>query len=240
VTQVCDSDMLYDVDPKNKTDCDKCAGILKFLMGDADQCFKHCRHLYTTDKYKDLFKEVVTEGGVCFVFNSFEVFRKSNESLDDTIEEWTLEGGYKNNTGHIDIHPRAGSKFALNMGFTVNQRMTDSLCKGGIQAFKVYLHLPNEAPQIAKHFYLLPFYQYTQFYLNPKVTITVPELRDFPVEKRQCYFSDERYLRFFKQYTQNNCEVECVVNQTLSRCGCLMFYMPSEWSNAKTLENLSP
>lgn len=44
--------------------------------------------------------------------------------------------------------------------------------------------------------------------------------------RRQCYFQDERYLRYFKVYTQSNCELECLTNYTLHKCGCVKFYMP--------------
>lgn len=43
---------------------------------------------------------------------------------------------------------------------------------------------------------------------------------------RGCYFSDERYLRFFKNYTFYNCRTECLSNYTYKECGCVMFYMP--------------
>jgi acid-sensing ion channel, other len=228
VAQICDSDIFNDIDPENRTDCENCATTLKFFMGDANQCFSNCRHVKLTDKCKDILKEVVTEGGVCFVYNSHEVFRKTDATNGDANDEWTLEGGYKNYTGHVDVHPRAGSQISLAITMNVGPEVTDSLCKGGIQAFKVYLHLPIEAAQISKHFYLLSFYHYTQIMIRPKVTTIAPELRDLSIAKRQCYFSDERYLRFYQHYTQNNCEIECMVNLTLSRCGCLMFHMPSK------------
>jgi acid-sensing ion channel, other len=110
----------------------------------------------------------------------------------------------------------------------VGQRMVDGICKDAIQGFNIYLHLPSEAPQISKQFFTMAFYHHTQVMINPVVYLSDPELRNFPVEKRQCFFSDERYLRFFKNYTKNNCEIECLVNLTLNKCGCLMFHMPGK------------
>lgn len=44
--------------------------------------------------------------------------------------------------------------------------------------------------------------------------------------RRQCYFQKEKYLRYFRSYTQSNCELECLTNYTLKSCGCVKFYMP--------------
>lgn len=48
------------------------------------------------------------------------------------------------------------------------------------------------------------------------------------VRRRQCFFNNERYLRFFKLYTQANCELECLTNHTLKECSCVKFSMPSK------------
>jgi acid-sensing ion channel, other len=194
-------------------------------MGSADQCFSNCLHVDNEDTCLKMFKQVVTESGVCFVYNSYEIYRNANETHEG---EWTLEGGYRNSTDNNVIHPRRGSKNTMKVGMNVVQGMVDGICKDAIQGSKVYLHMPNEAPQISKHFFMMPYYYHTQVMVIPKVYLSDPELRNFPVEKRQCYFSDERYLRFFKHYTKNNCEIECLVNLTLSRCGCLVFHMPGK------------
>lgn len=51
-------------------------------------------------------------------------------------------------------------------------------------------------------------------------------------ERRQCFFNEERYLQFFKVYTQQNCELECLTNFTLSQCGCVKFSMPRNETTA--------
>lgn len=33
-------------------------------------------------------------------------------------------------------------------------------------------------------------------------------------------------MRFFKVYTQTNCELECLTNYTLAKCNCVAFSMP--------------
>lgn len=62
--------------------------------------------------------------------------------------------------------------------------------------------------------------------VKPTVITTTKKLKSYTPSSRQCYFENERYLRFFKGYTQVNCELECLTNHTLNKCGCVTFSMP--------------
>lgn len=42
--------------------------------------------------------------------------------------------------------------------------------------------------------------------------------------RRNCYFEDERKLKYFNKYTKVNCAEECVTNSTLEICKCVRFY----------------
>ncbi len=48
----------------------------------------------------------------------------------------------------------------------------------------------------------------------------------FRINRRQCYFADEKQLQFFSDYTKSNCDFECLTNFTLQRCDCVRFSMP--------------
>lgn len=65
--------------------------------------------------------------------------------------------------------------------------------------------------------------------LKPNMLRTNNALRTYDPIGRQCYYEEERYLRFFRVYTQRNCEMECITNYTVTKCGCSAFYLPSEW-----------
>lgn len=68
--------------------------------------------------------------------------------------------------------------------------------------------------------------------LSISLTITLvrssPKIKKWPSTIRNCYFQHERQLKFFKIYTNQNCEIECKANNTLNKCGCNAFYQPSE------------
>jgi acid-sensing ion channel, other len=174
-----------------------------------------------------LFKNVMTEAGNCFTFNGYRVYRKQDGIPFNDTKQWSLDTGYRIGSENSKI-PRPGSRTGLYVNLQVKKDLNDGLCKGPIQGFKVYVHLPNESPQTTKHYHLVPYRQFVQFFVDPKVITAAPEIRDFSVSKRQCFFENERYLRFFKFYTQNNCEAECLANLTLSQCNCLRFHIPSK------------
>uniref|UniRef100_A0A6P7GG08 Pickpocket protein 28-like n=1 Tax=Diabrotica virgifera virgifera TaxID=50390 RepID=A0A6P7GG08_DIAVI len=64
--------------------------------------------------------------------------------------------------------------------------------------------------------------------VNPSMITTSNTLKNYDVAKRNCYFSYEKDLHFFKIYTIRNCKIECLTNFTLYYCGCVGFYMPRE------------
>jgi acid-sensing ion channel, other len=85
-------------------------------------------------------------------------------------------------------------------------------------------------------------------YLNPQKTIIDKALEKYSSERfellftwsdfhsfhntfrRGCYLKEEKPLKFFKIYTENNCRSECLANKTLTVCGCAQFYMVREVS----------
>lgn len=61
-----------------------------------------------------------------------------------------------------------------------------------------------------------------------------PSLRYTNPSERQCYFSNEKELRYFKYYTRRCCELECDAAQMLRSCNCIPYYMPKIYRNATT------
>lgn len=89
-------------------------------------------------------------------------------------------------------------------------------------------HTPHSIPQLTKNYFILPKDSSVVAVVKPQVMTTSREVKKYSPEKRQCYFTEERYLRFYKIYTQDNCKLECLTNHTLDRCGCVNYHMPSK------------
>lgn len=94
---------------------------------------------------------------------------------------------------------------------------------------QIIIHTPVEVPTTINGYIRIPSNQETVIMLKPNMLRTNNALRTYDPIGRQCYYEEERYLRFFRVYTQRNCEMECITNYTVTKCGCSAFYLPSEW-----------
>lgn len=70
------------------------------------------------------------------------------------------------------------------------------------------VHSPYELP-IGKTLTQFSYKKQVNVWITPEIIETDDELRSFTPDERNCYFQDERKLKYFKTYTKNNCEFEC-------------------------------
>jgi amiloride-sensitive sodium channel len=89
------------------------------------------------------------------------------------------------------------------------------------------LHNPVETPKVADFGLLLSPGEEYRVAVRPIISNASSSLRRIPENKRQCVFSDEKYLKFYHTYTQRNCALECEANYTLATCMCVPYYLPS-------------
>ncbi|XP_073985653.1 pickpocket 26 isoform X2 [Rhodnius prolixus] len=188
---------------------------------------QNCSHLFTP---------IITDEGVCFSFNmlpTVELFRGQGipyfEDNGYRTEGWTLEGGYPPDAP-LDTYPHraltAGAKAGLIFVMKAMWKDADYYCKGPVQGFRVLLHNPAEVPSVGERYLRAPLRQEIVASIQPKIMTTSKGLRSYSPDRRQCYFPSERYLAHFKVYTQRNCELECLTNYTLKKCGCVGLHMP--------------
>ncbi|XP_037032179.1 pickpocket protein 28-like [Bradysia coprophila] len=188
------------------------------------------------------FEEVVTEDGLCFTFNALngsELFTKDlshdytriNHNMSASF--WNLEDGYDSS---IEAYSRtypfrvfgSGTQEGIYVHLNQFEKNLEIRCRGAVQGFKIALHTPGEVPQVSKHYFRVPLLQEVLVSVKPNMITTSEGLRDYEPNRRQCFFSLERKLRFLKVYTQRNCELECLANFTLHACGCVKFSMPRD------------
>ncbi|XP_045500213.1 pickpocket protein 28-like [Colias croceus] len=213
---------------------------LRGLAPNISEMFFACRWKdISKDNCSDLFSTIITEEGFCYTFNSLgaeELFRVEHLHKDynyleysNRNESWSLEGGYPPNTP-LETYPHRGSGYGAKAGLTflltTKQTDLDYLCKGPVQGFKILLHNPAELPRLSQQYFRSPLSQEVIVAVKPKMMTTSEGLRPYDPHRRQCYFPSERYLHYFKVYTQANCEMECLTNFTFARCGCVHFGLP--------------
>lgn len=140
---------------------------------------------------------------------------------------WTLEKGYNGSDKEYPFSVvGAGVKAGLTTLLRVYEKDMEYMCRGPLQGFQVLLHTPGEVPQLSKHFFHVPLSRKVFVSIKPNLITISDSLRHYKPKRRKCYFNSER-LRFFKVYTQRNCELECLSNITKAMCGCVKFSMPS-------------
>lgn len=122
----------------------------------------------------------------------------------------------------------------------VNKSDLNDLCFTLYDSFKFILHLPNEIPTLFHDSDHIDFDHGAAIKITAKMTSSEKFLKKYSPEKRKCYFEGERNLKFFKIYTKNNCNFECLTNFTLRTCGCVAFYhLRTESTQVCDLEKIS-
>jgi Amiloride-sensitive sodium channel len=86
------------------------------------------------------------------------------------------------------------------------------------QPMRFLVHSPYEIPGGYEDTDYCLFYHGNdlEVLITPEIVKSDESLRSYPAEIRNCYFEDERKLRYFKKYTKNNCKTECYSNYTIN------------------------
>ncbi|CAG9817679.1 unnamed protein product [Phaedon cochleariae] len=216
---------------------------IEYLMSIAPQfedVFFNCKWTLLNESCDNMFTPILTEDGLCFTFNMLD----KSELLRDKVflhgdymshgrnaEGWTLEDGYPK-TAKKDTFPRralsAGFSAGLFLVLKAYEPDLDYICRGPVQGFKILLHHPAEVPRVGTQYFRAPLNQEVVVSVKPDMMTTAPGLRNYDPHRRQCFFPSERYLAYYQSYTQQNCQVECLTNFTLAKCGCVAYHMPHE------------
>lgn len=156
------------------------------------------------------------------------VMMTANENPN--ISQWNPEDLYESEVNdncypkHIfNTRPNGALKLTL-------QQIKEDLpfrCHRLNSGFQVFLNVPGEVPHMTELAFQIPSNAEVQISIRAKLITTSDGLRIYTPNQRQCFFNSERQLRFFKIYSQNNCEIECLANFTEQECGCVKFSMPS-------------
>lgn len=152
-----------------------------------------------------------------------------NTSLHQPPSNWNMDSGYFERMT-MKSYPRHTYSSEIHTSLTilmrVHQNDIDHLCGGGVQGFSVSLHPPNEGPNKLRKVFIVSLEKSMLLTVDPKVVEIPSDIRKFRPDIRRCYLTNERVLRFYKQYTRHNCEHECLSNFTFSQCRCVGFSMP--------------
>jgi len=131
--------------------------------------------------------------------------------------------------------PRRAITPGLHMGLsvTLNSRVNEQFCTSfQSSGFKGLLHVPISQPEMVEYGFALSPGTENFLDLNPKTIRADDSLHKILPTIRQCFLSDERWLRFYEHYSLLNCMTECQANYTFSHCGCNMYFQPRLWNTS--------
>ncbi|XP_068083948.1 pickpocket protein 28 [Anabrus simplex] len=199
--------------------------------------FKVCTWRAAQVDCEEVFTPIINHHGNCFTFNSLaaeQLFTSQAvqklSSSGKLSRNWDPEGGYEVSDDRKETYPRRSSA-GLLAGLYISLRSEiesegDPNCRVPMEGFKVMLHNPAVFPQVRQPFFQIPSKRQVMVWVKPEMMETDDHLRSYSPADRRCYFQKERILRYFNVYTQESCELECISNYTMKKCGCVMFYMP--------------
>jgi hypothetical protein len=215
LTQVCD---IIDENPSNATASPHLIESLRRISNDFAS-FSSVSIAKSPSTFKSVFKETITSNGVCYTYNMLNqkdlytntMVRYLRFPKASNRSDWSIFG-YKN--FELFTYParvlKAGKEAELEITLKMKKMNVDFACKSSANGFRLTLHTPDELPQTMSHFHRIPFNVETLISIEPKVMTTSKNLRHYAPKKRQCFFPGEKKLKFFKEYSQSNCELECL------------------------------
>lgn len=120
----------------------------------------------------------------------------------------------------------SGHKGALELILTNYVQDCDKMCNPNCKKLSFFLTVPGETSEFKSSSHI-DISDDAIISIKPKSIITSRGLRRYNPMPRDCFFRNEPKLQFFKTYTKDNCQMECLANLTMKKCGCVRFNMPS-------------
>ncbi|RZC39686.1 pickpocket protein 28-like, partial [Asbolus verrucosus] len=151
-----------------------------------------------------------------YLLKTFSGTRKNdvtylNHTFPKRVYDWSPERGFPNDSdGDMSTIPIRPSGGGTNLGLTVvvDVQSDNYFCSSTNSiGFKIILSNPTETPKIADYGFLVSPGVEARYIIKPEIRQATPSLRGVSVEKRQCFFQDERPLHYYR--SSCNCLPSC-------------------------------
>ncbi|XP_068147801.1 pickpocket protein 28 [Drosophila tropicalis] len=221
--------------------------ISEFVAANSQPCEQmllYCRFSSIQYDCMDLFRSIITDEGLCCVFNFlppeflYKTHLKSTRNLTNRIGfvpvQWNPETGYPNVLPE-KYYPRAAIGPGISLGFTVvmDAQLNEYYCSStNGPGFKVFFHNPIEVPSVKEAGLITAIGHETNYRIEVSRGEAVSAIRSISRDRRQCVFRNEQILLFYEIYTRRNCENECLAMYLFESCSCLPFDYPKIYENA--------
>ncbi|KAG4078154.1 hypothetical protein HA402_002206 [Bradysia odoriphaga] len=197
---------------------------------------------YGTFKCQVGFTQVLWDRGVCHTFNNLgsdDVYQSNSLAknfpkfkrflIQETFSLYNKTFNPANITYPFRVH-RTSQGIYLNMQFNKGVRDYDISCNDpdDMNSLLLFIH-PAEDQFISKGI-PVPLDHDTKIFVRPNMISTDKYLmKSLGIDKRKCVDianKNEYKLKYFRTYSQNNCELEVYIDALLTGCNCSYFWMP--------------
>lgn len=184
--------------------------------------------------------EVLTRWGLCYSFNlmnSSKIFQHVSHDfyykLFVLIEGTTLHG-YRTTEDKNATFPLSTPNHEIGFYGEIKKKFgywwPDEFHRfknpmDVLDGFHLIFHNFDEYPSTKSIHHYTVSNQSLIFWILPKYTEVDDSLTVMSPEERNCFQNEEKQLKYFKIYNENNCEQECLAEYTLSECDCVQFFM---------------
>nr|CAD7260331.1 unnamed protein product [Timema shepardi] len=191
----------------------KAKDIMTEVTAACEDLIIQCRWKKRSVKCSSIFKLFKTYEGFCCSFNYVGV----NDDIIKSSFEQPLRMSTSGSSSGLSVLVRSQPE----------ESFASILASTGI---KVLLHDPWSYPTVSTLKKIVTLGSEIFFSVAPWLTDSTYEVQKLDPMKRGlrgCLFPWERQLERMKQYTYNNCVMECRVNFIIKLCGCSPYYYPN-------------
>ena len=175
----------------------------------------------------DYFSKVPTDLGMCCAINMEESLKESEYAqLVETMQKTSENSG----SGNVEKKAVAAAE-GINNGIRVVLDLHSNFESFGsiendLRAFRVYIGQPTEFPAMQKRSLIIEPGREHFIDLTSQVFSSSDGIKHLDPEKRNCFFSTEGSLEFYKEYTYTNCILECGIKAAEKTTACIPWYLP--------------
>lgn len=180
---------------------------MKKLMYSCSKLLFRCRWEGKITDCKEIFSSSETYQGFCCAFNVLKPTGATAATKTQKVRKTQFFG------------PDLGLSVILNP--LIEKNAMTSVNSEGI---KILISKPNLFPSSRTIERMLPHKQETFVEVRPERTDCSSAVRSLPISDRGCVFNNEHPLRFFEEYMEENCLVECNMQLHIKTCDCLPYF----------------
>ncbi|CAK1583458.1 unnamed protein product [Parnassius mnemosyne] len=186
--------------------------VMSLLPQRCDRFLKRCifqRKIYPCNV---LFDSILTQYGMCCIFNSIYYFKQKNrnERKANFVKFKATKTGFENSlTVVTDYDPEDALEGTVLLAGSSGVMFTDWT------EFPADYEASFVHPNTESFHHLYGIYTYCS-----------EDVLRLPVSSRKCYFTKEVTLPYFREYHNSDCNLACFVMEVEDQCHCTMLYVP--------------